>query len=187
MPQAQSAINTGSTGPRCAGVDHVGLTVPSLEDAIALFTGSLGGQVADRIEPFTDDGTWFTDELGLDARARIPRMALVRCGSGVNFELFEHHTPEQRTALLRISDWGEYQVAFSVDDLTAGVAALRGAGVGVLGQVKAGRGPKAGPETDRSFFLTPWGVPMEWVFHPLGRACEGETPSRPWNPTHPER
>lgn len=194
MPQEQRVSKQGVTGgaagavPGVRGVDHIGLTVPSLEDALAFFTGVLGGEVVYRMGPFVDDdGTWFADELDLDPRARIPHMALVRCGTGANFELFEYQAPDQRTELPRMSDWGGHHVALYVDDLEPAVAALRAAGVRVLGQVKPGMGPEAGPGTGWCFFHTPWGLPMELVSYPQGRAYEADTAARLWHPAHPER
>ncbi len=121
-PAAQSAARQIPSVPGLRGTDHVGLTVPDLGQAITFFTDVLGCQLVYRMGPFADDGTWFTDELGLDARARIPAMALMRCGSGSNLELFHYEAPEQRHELPRMSDWGGHHLAFYVDDMEAALA-----------------------------------------------------------------
>lgn len=186
-PVTQSRPGASSV-PGLRGVDHVGLTVPDLEQAVTFFTDVLGARLIYRMGPFADaEGTWFTDELGLDARARIPGMALMRCGSGANLELLEYDAPEQRQQLPRMSDWGGHHLAFYVEDIDAAVAALRVHGVPILGHLKPGLGPEAGEGTGWIFFQSPWGLPLELVSYPNGRAYESVTPQRLWHAAHPER
>ena len=173
--------------PGLRGTDHVGLTVPDLEQALEFFTTVLGCAEIYRMGPFVDEGTWFADELGLDPRAHIPVMAMLRCGSGSNLELFQYEAPDQRQQLPRMSDWGGHHLAFYVDDMDAAIATLREHGVDILGQVKEGLGPEAGPGTAWVFCHTPWGLPLEFVSYPNGRAYESTTPRRLWHAAHPQR
>lgn len=189
-PADQEAVPQHPAGrpvPGLRGTDHVGLTVPDLEQAIAFFTDVIGCELVYRMGPFQDEGTWFSDELGLDPRARIPAMALMRCGSGVNLELFQYEAPEQRRELPRMSDWGGHHLAFYVDDIEVALASLREHGVEIIGQLKPGMGPEAGEGTGWIFFRAPWGLPLELVSYPNGRVYETTTAARLWNAAHPER
>jgi catechol 2,3-dioxygenase-like lactoylglutathione lyase family enzyme len=76
--------------PGLRGIEHVAVTVPNIEEAIDFFVGVLGCEHFYDLGPHQDaEGTWFKDNLDLHPRARIPRMALLRCGDGSNLELFE--------------------------------------------------------------------------------------------------
>ncbi|BEP13429.1 VOC family protein [Acidothermaceae bacterium B102] len=174
--------------PGLRGADHVGLTVPDLEQAITFFTDVLGATLVYRMGPFVDDeGNWFSDELGLHPRSRVAAMALLRLGSGANLEVFQYESPGQRHELPQMSDWGGHHVAFYVDDIDAALANLREHGVTVLGQLKPGLGPEAGEGTGWVFFRSPWGLPLELVSYPNGRVYEATTTARLWNAAHPER
>lgn len=187
MPGAVDVITSSHPIPGLRGTDHVGLTVPDLEEAITFFTDVIGCELVYRMGPFVDDGTWFADELGLDPRAHIPAMALMRCGAGVNLELFHYEAPQQRQELPRMSDWGGHHLAFYVDDIDAALANLREHGADILGQLKPGLGPEAGEETGWIFFRSPWGLPLELVSYPNGRVYEATTSARLWNAAHPYR
>lgn len=173
--------------PGLRGTDHVGLTVPDLEQAITFFSEVLGAVLVYRMGPFVDEGTWFTDELGLEARCRIPAMALMRCGAGVNLEVFQYEAPGQRRELPQMSDWGGHHLAFYVDDMEVALAGLREHSVDIIGQLKPGLGPEAGEGTGWVFFRSPWGLPLELVSYPNGRVYEATTTVRLWNAAHPER
>lgn len=189
MPAKTGADDVTSAAaplPGLRGTDHVGLTVPDLEQAITFFTEVIGCELIYRMGPFIDDGNWFADELGLDPRARIPAMSLMRCRTGVNLELFQYEAPHQRKELPRMSDWGGHHLAFYVDDIDAALAGLREHHVDILGRLKPGLGPEAGDGTGWIFFRAPWGLPLELVSYPNGRAYEATTPARLWNAAYPD-
>lgn len=173
--------------PGLRGIDHIGLTVPDLEQAVTFFTDVLGGRLVYRMGPFADEGTWFADELGLDARATITAMALMRCGQGSNLEIFQYEAPQQRQEIPRMSDWGGHHLAFYVDDIEAALLALRDHDIQIIGHLKPGLGPEAGAGTGWVFFRSPWGLPMELVSYPNGRDYEAGTTERLWHAAHPER
>ncbi len=176
----------GSTSmPTLRGTDHIGLTVPNLDEAIEFFTEIIGCQVVHRMGPFVDDeGTWFTDELGLHPRSRC-RMAMLRCGTGVNLEVFEYESPNQRQVVPKMSDWGGHHLAFYVDDIDEAVKHLTAKGLEIHGESKPAMGPEAGEGTGWIHFSSPWGLACELVSFPNGKAYEAETDLRLWSPTNP--
>jgi catechol 2,3-dioxygenase-like lactoylglutathione lyase family enzyme len=170
--------------PGFAGVEHIALTVPDLEKAIAFFTDVLGCELLYEMGRFADpEGTWMADNLDVHPRAEIDNFAILRCANGANFELFSYRAPDQVTRWPRMSDHGGTHIAFYVEDMDAALAHLVAHGVEVLGEgKKAGIGPEDGAESTFAHFLTPWGQLLEFVSYPHGRAYFTTTDRRAWRP-----
>lgn len=178
MSQQASA----DTMPGLAGGDHLGLTVPNVAEATTFLTDVIGCQAFYPLGPFADDqGTWMADHLNVHPRATIPAMRLVRCGSGLNLELFEYTSPDQNTSGPKNSDIGGHHIAFYVTDMDAAVNFLRANDVQVLGNPTT---MTAGPSTGETwvYFLSPWGTQMELVSYPNGKAYEENFDGRLWDP-----
>ena len=76
------------------GHDHTGITVPDMKQAVDFFTEVVGCKKAMSFGPFADDkGTFMQDLLGVDPKAVIEEITLVRCGFGSNIELFKYTAP----------------------------------------------------------------------------------------------
>ena len=164
------------------GVDHVGLTVPDVDEAVAWFEDVLGCSAPLTFGPFSDPaGTFMQDLLDVDPRAVIEQITMIRCGRGANIELFEYEAPDQRTTSPRNSDWAGHHVAFYVTDIEAAVAHLQAKGVEkLLGPLPVTDGPAAGQTIN--YFRAPFGTYVELISYPGGMAYERE-PSRPlWSP-----
>ncbi|HEX6131745.1 MAG TPA: VOC family protein, partial [Actinomycetota bacterium] len=102
------------------GVDHVGLTVPDVDEAVAWFEDVLGCSAPLTFGPFSDPaGTFMQDLLDVDPRAVIHEITMIRCGRSANVELFEYEAPDQRTTFPRNSDWAGHHIAFYVTDIDA--------------------------------------------------------------------
>jgi catechol 2,3-dioxygenase-like lactoylglutathione lyase family enzyme len=164
------------------GPDHVGFTVPDLAQAVGFFRDTLGCEEFYPLGPFSGgDSTWMADHLNVDAKATIPDMRLMRCGNGANLEIFQYTAPEQNLTPPRNSDVGGHHVAFYVDDMTAAVDYLRAQGVKVLGDpTTMTEGPSAGETW--VYFLAPWGMQLELVSYPDGKAYEQQFEGRLWDP-----
>jgi catechol 2,3-dioxygenase-like lactoylglutathione lyase family enzyme len=77
-------------------VDHVGVTVPDLEQATAFFTTVLGAQLLMTGGPWSDpDGGSFARVLGVHRQASV-RVAMLRLGPQTTLELLEFESPDQR-------------------------------------------------------------------------------------------
>src|SRR6187401_3875793 len=69
--------------PGMRGHDHTGITVPDMKQAVDFFTEVVGCKKAMSFGPFADDkGTFMQDLLGVDPKAVIEEITLVRCGFG---------------------------------------------------------------------------------------------------------
>ena len=126
--------------PGMRGINHIGLTVPDLAQAETFFSDVLGCRKAMSFGPFRDDkGTFMTDLLGVDSKAVIEQITMMRCGFGSNIELFKYKAADQRTLNQKNSDIGAFHIAFYVDDIKAAKAFLDEKGVATrLGPLPVG-------------------------------------------------
>ena len=145
------------------GVDHVGLTVPDLEEAVDVPTRCLrlrGGP--SNWCPFAAEDDWMTRRLGVRRDARIPQIAVLACGDGARLEVFEYDVPDQRREGPRNSDVGGHHVAFYADDLEAAVRRAEAAGGTIMDQPTVmAEGPSAGETW--VYVRAPWGAQFELV------------------------
>ncbi|MFF2901481.1 VOC family protein [Streptomyces sp. NPDC057966] len=167
--------------PGLAGVEHIGFTVPDLEEATRFFVEVIGCEHVYSLGPFRSDGTWMSDHLGVHPRAVMRELRFFRCAGGPNFEIFEYESPGQETRPPRNSDIGGHHLAFYVTDLDAAVAHLRRHGVRILGEPTASSGPSEGQRW--VYFLTPWGMQLELVSYPDGKRYEAGSPVLLWQPS----
>lgn len=172
--------------PGLRGTDHIGFTVPNLDEAVRFFVEVIGCEPFYELGPFASDTDWMETHLNVHPRAVMRRLKFLRCRNGSNFEVFEYQAPDQNRQQPRNSDVGGHHLAFYVDDIEAAVAHLRAHGVTVLGEPTVRlSGPSAGQTW--VYFLAPWGMQFELVSFPHGKGYERETDSRLWHPAHPER
>jgi catechol 2,3-dioxygenase-like lactoylglutathione lyase family enzyme len=108
------------------GADHVGLTVPDIGEAVAWFREVMGATAPLSFGPISDpQGTLMHDLLGVDPRAVIDEITVLRVGHSANIELFQYEAPDQRQTHPRNSDWSGHHVAFYVTDIDAAVAYMQ--------------------------------------------------------------
>ena len=63
------------------GMDHVGITVPDIDQAIAWFEDEMGCVAPLTFGPFSDPtGTFMEDHLDVHPRAVIEQITMIRCG-----------------------------------------------------------------------------------------------------------
>jgi catechol 2,3-dioxygenase-like lactoylglutathione lyase family enzyme len=166
--------------PGMRGIDHVGLTVPNLQEAVDFFVNVVGCEDFFSVKGGSFDNDWMKENLNVDPRASVTNHR-VRCGNGANFELFEYQYPDQRTIQPKNSDYGGHHLAFYVDDLDAAVAYLRGKGLRILGDIKHNAvGPTKGPSC--IYVLAPWGTQLEFLSYPKGLEYEQTTTKRLFDP-----
>lgn len=170
--------------PGLRGLDHVGFTVPDVDEAVRFFVEVLGCERFYDLGPFSSEGDWMATHLGVHPRAVMRKLTFLRCGHGSNFEIFEYEAPDQRVDQPRNSDVGGHHLAFYVDEFEPALAYLRAHGVRIMGEPTVRTsGPSAGQTW--VYFLTPWGMQCELVSFPHGKGYEKDTERRLWHPAHP--
>ncbi len=173
--------------PGMRGHDHTGVTVPDMAQAVDFFTNVVGCKKAMSFGPFADDkGTFMTDVLGVDPKAVVQEITMVRCGYGSNIELFKYTSPDQKTVTPKNSDIGGYHIAFYVDDVAAAKAYLEAKGVATrMGPIPVDAGPAAGQTI--LYFQAPWGLQLEAISYPKGMAYEKDAETVLWSPKDPAK
>jgi catechol 2,3-dioxygenase-like lactoylglutathione lyase family enzyme len=155
--------------PSFEALDHLGVTVPDLEQAVAFFVDVLGAQDWYREGPSSDEGDAMSRELRVHPRASV-RLAMLKLGSTTTLELLEYKVPpgEASAAPPRNSDHSAAHIGLRVRDIDAAAAHLSTVqGVELLeGPVAVDGGPSDGLKW--LYFVTPWGLMMELVQLPAG-------------------
>ncbi|GAA1002037.1 VOC family protein [Subtercola frigoramans] len=170
--------------PGLRGTEHIGFTVPDLDEADRFFVDILGAERVYSLGPFEhEQGDWMLEHLNVHPRTVMRRLTFYRVGTGVNFEVFEYEAADGALPQPRNSDIGGHHLAFYVDDLDAAVAYLRANGVRVLGDPTESRNASEGQRW--VYFLSPWGMQFELVSYPNGKAYERDSPVVLWHPARP--
>lgn len=185
IASANPPLDEVSNGiPGLRGTDHVGVTVPDIEAATQFFVEVVGCKKFYTLGPICSDSDWMQTHLNVHADAVVKKIQFLRCKNGSNIELFEYSSPDQRMEMPRNSDYGGHHLAIYVDDFDKAVEYLRSKGVQLLGEPTVRyQGPSAGQTW--IYFLTPWGMQMELVSYPEGKAYAKDYQSRLWHPAFP--
>jgi catechol 2,3-dioxygenase-like lactoylglutathione lyase family enzyme len=180
-----SSRGNGRGLPTLRGVEHIGFTVPDIEQATRFFVEVIGCQHVYSLPSIEDaSGTWMRDHLNVHPRSVARAIRFFRCGHGSNFEIFQYDAPEQVSTPPRNSDVGGHHLAFYVDDFAAALAHLYAKNVPILGEPTVRTsGPNAGQTW--VYFLAPWGMQLELVSFPSGKGYEATTTQRLWQPAKP--
>ena len=180
MDEPNTASGEGATLPGLRGVDHIGITVPDMEQATTFFVDVLGCQLLYEREPPPDDTPH--DRLGVPAGSRIRAVRFLRCANGANIELFEFYSPDQREEFPRPSDVGIQHLAVYVEDLEAAAQHLRRHGVNLMSGPNPLPGAEAGEGNRFIYARTPWGLTVELISYPEPMAYEHHSEARRWRP-----
>lgn len=171
--------------PGIAGTDHIGFTVPDMDQAHAFFTEILGCTHVYSLGPFPADPELMVGKLNVAPEAVMKQIRFYRCNTGANFEVFSYESPDQSRMPPRNSDVGGHHLAFYVADIDTAVVWLRDQGVRVLGEPTASSGPSQGQRW--VYFLSPWGMQFELVSFPDGKAYEVNAETLLWDPRDPAK
>ncbi|MDQ2662343.1 MAG: VOC family protein [Actinomycetota bacterium] len=153
----------GAGVPGLRHLDHVGLTVPDLDAAVAFFVEHFGAEELYR-STRGPDAAFMPENFDVDADAAL-ELSMLRLPPNVNLELFQWTGAERHLDPPRASDAGGRHLCFVVDDVDAAVAHLsRVPGVRILGEVKeVGQDSPHVAGNRWTYFLTPWGLQLELV------------------------
>jgi glyoxylase I family protein len=162
--------------PGLTRLDHVGFTVPDLEEATRFLVDVVGCQYLYSLGPFRGADDWMAEHLNVHPRAEVVENRFFRCGDQAVFEVFSYTSPDQTHTIPRNSDIGGHHVALYVDDLDAAVAHLEANDVQVLAGPTASQGPAEGNRW--IYFLSPWGMQFELVSAPGGKRWDRENAAR---------
>jgi catechol 2,3-dioxygenase-like lactoylglutathione lyase family enzyme len=171
--------------PGLRGGDHLGVTVPDLDEAERFLVDILGARHVYTLGPKrSDDDDWMTVQLGVHPRTVIEEVRLYRLGTGLNLEVFAYKAIDGQAPQPRNSDIGGHHLALYVDDIDVAADYLRDSGVEVMGVPVPSAEAAIGQRW--LYFRSPWGMQFELVSYPFGKAYEQDAAVKLWNPAHPE-
>jgi catechol 2,3-dioxygenase-like lactoylglutathione lyase family enzyme len=176
--------NKASGIPGLRGTEHVGFTVPDVDQATSFFVDVIGCELVFELGPFVAEDDWMSIHLNVHPRTMMRKLRFLRCKHGPNFEIFEYEAPDQDTTMPKNSDFGGHHLAFYVDDLGAAITYLKERDIRLLGEpTLRTSGPNGGQHW--IYFLTPWGMQLELVSFPNGKAYEHTSQVKLWHPAKP--
>lgn len=169
--------------PGLRGSDHLGITVPDLEEAEHFFVGILGAVRVYTLAAKRADDDWMSVQLGVHPRTVIREIRFYRLGNGTNIELFQYDSADGQAPQPRNSDIGGHHLALYVDDMDAALEYLRRHDVEIMGEPVASAGASSGQRW--VYFRSPWGMQFELVSYPDGKAYERDASTLLWHPARP--
>jgi catechol 2,3-dioxygenase-like lactoylglutathione lyase family enzyme len=144
-------------------LDHVGIVVPDLDEAIGFFASCFGAEVEFRMDPFEDPTGLAPARLGA-THGRAFALAMLRLGTA-RLELVQWW-PGRFQPVSPPDGVGGVHVAIEVPDVADALLALRRVpGVRVLGESVSFTGGQT-PDLTNAFICTPWGALVEllsWI------------------------
>ena len=120
---AERAFGRGELG--LVGMDHVGITVPDINQAIEWYEDVLGAAAPLTFGPFPA-GPFVASVVDVAQTASIDQITMLRIGHSANIELFQYTAPDgQRHDVPKNSDWTGHHVAFYVTDIAPAIEYMR--------------------------------------------------------------
>ena len=165
--------------PGLMGTEHIGFTVPDLDEADDFFVGSSAATHVYSLGPFQHDDDWMREHLNVHPRTVMRKLRFYRCGTGANFEVFQYEpadgqAPSPATATSAATTSPSTSTIWMPRSTTC---APRASDPGrAHGQRNASEGQRW------VYFLRPWGMQFELVSFPNGKAYEKNAEVLLWHP-----
>jgi catechol 2,3-dioxygenase-like lactoylglutathione lyase family enzyme len=163
------------------GIDHVGINVPDIKQALSFFDDVLGFTPVTTIGPIPLDAAW-KENNHMNAGTGAVTIKMVNAGTGASIELFSYENNKGSKQHPGGDDIGASHIAFYTSDIKSAVGYLKSKGVIVLGDPYLMQSGDTEGET-WVYFLTPWGSKLELVSYPNGKGYEKQHPAKLlWSP-----
>ena len=155
------------------GVQHIGLTVPDMDQAVKFFSDVFGAVTIMECGSVDVDDDFMGRHLGVPPGCRIADQRVIQIGKGGALELFQYSGAEP-TNIKNNAEIGAMHIAFEVDDAFAAAERMAEAGIDLLeGPTLIEGGPMDGLVW--LYLRSPWGQYLEVVSSagPLGYEAGG--------------
>lgn len=167
------------------GLDHIGVTVPNIEEAETFLFDALGAEpiyetLNRTMPPF--EGSAAEHMVQGPAGLKISRIRMYKLGAGPTLELFEYDQVDDRRPALRGCDLGWQHIALYVDDIDAALARAVAGGAEKLNDPWDLTRAESGPGNKFCFIKAPWGALIELITYPSPQPYEQDTTVRRWKP-----
>ncbi|WP_192987892.1 VOC family protein [Carnobacterium mobile] len=167
------------------GIDHIGVTVPDIEQATLFFQKAFAAEViydnlAAADEP--KSGQQVEQSLGLKPGTTEMRIRMLAVGNSANIELFQFGNVSQRQPVIA-SDYGLQHVAFYVDDIQKAVEQFTQSGGKLLSKSnKLSSAAESGFGNQFVYGRAPWGMLVEMISYPAGINYPADSQAKRWTP-----
>ncbi len=156
------------------GVQHIGFTVPDMEQAVEFFSAVFGAVTIMECGSVDVDADFMLRHLGVPAGCKIKDQRVIQVGDSCALELFEYSGAGNPPSIKHNGEVGAMHIAFEVDDAYEAAERMRAAGVDLLeGPTLIDSGPMEGLVW--LYLRAPWGQYLEVLSAqgPLGYEAEG--------------
>ena len=159
--------------PGLRRLDHIGFTVPDLDEASRFLVDVLGCEYLYSLGPFADDGDWMAEHLNVHPRAAVTENRFFRLRRQAIFEVFHYTSPDQRT---RAPAQQRHRRPPRRALRRRPRRRRRPPARRPASRSSAGRPPARARTTGNRwvYFLAPWGMQFELVSYPGGKAFDRE-------------
>ena len=130
--------------PGMRGTDHIGFTVPDLDEAERFLVDVLGAVRVYTLGAKRADDDFMAVQLGVHPRTAITEIRFYRLGNGSNLEVFHYDSADGQAPQPRNSDIGGHHLALYVDDMDAAIEYLRAHDVEIMGEPVTSAGASTG-------------------------------------------
>ncbi|WP_253202394.1 VOC family protein [Acinetobacter soli] len=167
------------------GINHLGITVPNLEDATIFLKNALGAKwcydgLTSEDQP--RQGMLVEKQLNLPKGAKILKQRLFRLGNGPNLEVFEIEADHQREPLA-LNDFGINHLSFYCDDIETCLARIVEAGGTAIDTLHSNSKHEDTPGNASIYTLSPWGMLIELQTIPNGYYYNKDSEAEAWCPS----
>lgn len=176
VSSAEGAAGT-SRIPGGRSIDHAGVVVRNLDEAVRFFVEVVGAELLFRSSAAA--GLESKEEASLGTTVSV---AFLRFGPNLNLELLQFTGPDNMKSPPRVSENGAVHIAIWVDDVTRAANDLRTQpGVEIVGEVGK---PSTGADKGATWIYarTAFGVHLELVNRPAHLPYEQRTAARLYGP-----
>ncbi|WP_312824752.1 VOC family protein [Epilithonimonas sp.] len=152
------------------GIDHIGITVPNVNDASDFLVKAFDAEVLYDVQPENDkpmEGKLTEQQLGIPKGAKIVHMRLVQIGESATIELFEFENTNQNDPA-KLNDYGLQHFCLYTDDIETAAKQFEIAGGELLSKIHPLTGVEDAPRNKGVYGKTPWGSLVELITYPDG-------------------
>ena len=176
-PKRNGTTSTVTSVPGLLGIDHVGITVPNVAEAVAWFEDVLGCTSPLAFGPFC--GRRRLCSTSIRARSSSTSSTCAAATARASSSSSTRRPDQDRTFRLN-SDFGGKHIAFYVRHIDKAVARMGARGAEARRPPAVTEGPAAGQTIN--YFRTPFGTYIELISYPQGEAYAENAPIPLWDP-----
>lgn len=166
------------------GIDHIGMTVPSIEEATTFLKDAFHAEICYDVQRPEDEpmeGEEAEQQLDLPDGQQIIHMRLLQIKSGPSIELFQVARVNE-TEPTGISSYGLHHFAIYVDDMQEAAQRFERAGGQLLSKPHTLAGVEDNGNNQGVYGKAPWGSLIELIAYPDGIDYPASSEQERWTP-----